>query len=68
VQVPPDFLRGFNASGFVVPTPDLYGVLHNSDFWVTNEGITPHTHHRTRTHAHTDLRTEKTNFRVLLLD
>ncbi|ELR19555.1 uncharacterized protein ACA1_270300 [Acanthamoeba castellanii str. Neff] len=37
--VPPDFLRGFNASGFVVPTPDLYGVLHNSDFWVTNEGF-----------------------------
>ncbi len=47
MQVPPDFLRGFNASGFVVPTPDLYGVLHNSDFWVTNEGIISR-----RTHAH----------------
>jgi len=33
--VPPDFLAGFNYSGFVLPAADRFGVLHSSVMWTT---------------------------------
>jgi len=37
--IPPNFLAPFNASGFVIPMPDYVGVLHETNFWTTNEGF-----------------------------
>jgi len=34
-SLPPNFLQGFNYSGYQFPAADLYGVLHNSNFWST---------------------------------
>jgi len=37
--IPPNFLAPFDASTFLIPTPDIWGVLHNSNFWTTDAGF-----------------------------